>query len=67
MELDAYLKTYLEEEIRLEANIRNLGPFQVPFLSELKALTMPVEAKKKVKNTYPKAIEVSILRLYFTA
>lgn len=27
MELDAYLKTYLEEEIRLEANIRNLGPF----------------------------------------
>lgn len=27
MELEAYLKTYLEEEIRLEANIRNLGPF----------------------------------------
>lgn len=27
VELDAYLKTYLDEEIRLEANIRNLGPF----------------------------------------
>ena len=27
LELDAYIKIYLEEEIRLEANIRNLPPF----------------------------------------
>lgn len=27
LELDAYIKTYLNEEIRLEANIRNLPPF----------------------------------------
>ncbi len=27
MELDAYLQTYLEEEVRLEANVRNFGPF----------------------------------------
>lgn len=26
-EIDAYVKTYLEEEVRLEANIRNLAPF----------------------------------------
>jgi predicted AAA+ superfamily ATPase len=26
-ELDSYIKTYLEEEVRLEANIRNLAPF----------------------------------------
>lgn len=26
-ELESYVKVYLEEEIRLEANIRNLGPF----------------------------------------
>lgn len=26
-ELEAYIKTYLEEEIRLEANVRNLAPF----------------------------------------
>lgn len=27
LELDSYIKTYLDEEIRLEANIRNLPPF----------------------------------------
>jgi predicted AAA+ superfamily ATPase len=27
IELDSYIRTYLEEEIRLEANIRNLAPF----------------------------------------
>ena len=27
IELESYVKTYLEEEIRLEANIRNLAPF----------------------------------------
>jgi predicted AAA+ superfamily ATPase len=26
-ELESYVKVYLEEEIRLEANVRNLGPF----------------------------------------
>jgi len=27
LELDSYVKTYLDEEVRLEANIRNLPPF----------------------------------------